>query len=293
MYLEGFLDELRLLYGRSDNTVDAYFQDLNAVIQIVGDIKPLIELDEGDLREAISLYSIDHAPSSVARLQVALRAFYQYLIYSGHRDTSPMEGIENVRALTNLPDVLSIDEVIRLLEACDLNTPIGIRDRLILEFMYGSGLRVSEVIAARVDDIDLELGLLRVNGKGERTRVVPLASTTRASLSDYIFNGIRSTFLVGGKRREEVFISTRGGVISRQYVWQIVVKYGRAAGINTPLHPHTLRHSCATHMLNAGADIRAIQVLLGHVSIATTQIYTHVTPERLLEVYRTSHPRAI
>ena len=292
-YFEGFLDELRLLYGRSDNTVDSYFQDLSAVSHIVGSSKAIVDLDEGDLREVLSLYSIDHAPSSVARMQVTLRAFFQYLIHSGYRSTSPMEKIENIRTPTNLPDVLSIQEVVKLLEACDLSTPIGLRDRLILEFMYGSGLRVSEVIAVKVDDIDLEQGVLRVNGKGGRIRVVPLASSTRNMLSRYLFEGVRSTFLIGKVRREEVFISSRGGVISRQYVWQLVVKYGKHAGIETAIHPHTLRHSCATHMLNAGADIRTIQVLLGHVSISTTQIYTHVSPEHLLEVYRTSHPRAL
>ena len=292
-YLEGFLDELRLLYGRSENTIDSYFQDLSTLARIVGASRALIDLDEEDLRSAIGLYSIDHAPTSVARLQVTLRAFFQYLIHEHYRSSSPMEKIESVRAPLNLPEVLSIEEIVRLLEGCNLETQRGMRDRLILEFMYGSGLRVSEVVSAKVDDIDFEQGVLRVNGKGGRIRVVPLATSTRKLLQRYLFEGIRSSFLIGKARREEIFLSTRGGIISRQYIWQIVVKYGKAAGIQAPLHPHTLRHSCATHMLNAGADIRTIQVLLGHVSISTTQIYTHVTPEHLLEVYRTSHPRAM
>ncbi|MDA8277914.1 MAG: tyrosine recombinase [Actinomycetota bacterium] len=292
-YLDGFLDELRLLYGRSENTIDSYFQDLSTLSRIVGASRALIDLDEEDLRSAISLYAIDHAPSSVARLQVTLRAFFQYLIHEHYRASSPMEKIESVRAPVNLPEVLSIEEIVRLLECCNLETQRGMRDRLILEFMYGSGLRVSEVVSAKVDDIDFEQGVLRVNGKGSRIRVVPLATSTRKLLQRYLFDGIRSSFLIGRVRREEIFLSTRGGIISRQYVWQIVVKYGKAAGIQAPLHPHTLRHSCATHMLNAGADVRTIQVLLGHVSISTTQIYTHVTPEHLLEVYRTSHPRAM
>ncbi len=292
-YVDGFLDELRLLYGRSDSTVDSYFQDLNSVSRVVADAKAVIDLDEGDLREVISLYSIDHAPSSVARMQVTLRAFFQFLIHEGYRTSSPMEKIENVRTPATLPEVLSIQDVVRLLEACDLGTSVGVRDRLILEFMYGSGLRVSEVIASRVDDIDFEQRVIRVIGKGGRTRVVPLASSTHSLLGRYLLEGVRSSFLIGKIRREEVFLSTRGRVVSRQYVWQLVVKYGKIAGIESSLHPHTLRHSCATHMLNAGADIRTIQVLLGHVSISTTQIYTHVTPEHLLEVYRTSHPRAL
>ncbi|AUD93653.1 Integrase/recombinase (XerD/RipX family) [Bifidobacterium breve] len=197
-----------------------------------------------------------------------------------------------------LPDVLSVDEVSRLLDAAAVGgstDPVVLRDKALLEFMYATGCRVSEAVGTNLDDIDLEEKVVRLMGKGSKQRLVPLGSYARNSVVVYLNAGRgelerRSTAKV--PERRALFLNKRGKRISRQSVWEIVKTAGERAGITKPLHPHTLRHSFATHLIQGGADVRTVQELLGHASVTTTQIYTHVSPEALIETYLTAHPRA-
>ena len=290
--IEGYLDELRLLYGRSSNTVDAYYRDLrkvNEMLVIQG--KGFLGAQDCDVRELLLKLKSEMADSSIARLMSVLRNFYRWLVDSGSLDSSPVGDIEVPKIPYLLPEVISTEEVERLIAAIDVRSATGMRDRVIVELLYGSGLRVSEATSLDLNDLVDSQGIIRVIGKGQKTRLVPLTGICESVLSNYIFDGYRST-LQGDKRTAAVFLSTRGTRLSRQAIWQMVRNYALNAGIRTAIHPHTLRHSCATHMVNGGADIRVVQELLGHSSLATTQIYTHVNPERLQSVYRKCHPRA-
>lgn len=291
-YIEGYLEELRLVFGRANATIDAYYQDLgnlSAVLENLG--SNLLSADSRVIGIAIDQLGSRLATTSLVRLISVARGFYRYLLNIGAINLSPLEGLEVPKAPLYFPEVLEIHEVEALLDVINLGTDYGVRDRAMLELAYGSGLRASEVIGANVDDLDLEEALARVRGKGDKFRIVPLTPLSVSMLRRYIYEGARSN-LEGHSRSSALFYSSRSKRISRQALWQIVKKYALLAGIRTSIHPHTLRHSCATHMVAGGADIRSVQELLGHSSITTTQIYTHITPTRLLEVYRASHPRA-
>ncbi len=290
--IDGYLDELRLVYGRSSNTVEAYYADLLRASEGLAERgTSLTGAGPGQLAEMISSLRGRFADSTLARMASTLRNFYAFLVDTGSLAASPMEEVEAPRAPYLLPDVLSVEQVEALLAAVDMGRPGGLRDRTIIEVLYGSGLRVSEAAALDLEDFLEDDGLLRVTGKGEKTRVVPLTPPASRLLGEYIYGGQRARSL---RRRSEpaVFVSLRGSRLTRQAIWQMIRKHALMAGLGGGIHPHTLRHSCATHMVNGGADIRVVQELLGHASVATTQIYTHVEPARLLAVYRGSHPRA-
>ena len=230
------------------------------------------------------------ASSSIARKMTAVRCFIKYLISQGEIRKSPLDAIPATKPPKRLPKTLDVNEIARLLAAPDISDDLGLRDRAMLETLYATGLRVSELISLKTDDVNLKTGFVRCIGKGSKQRVVPIGEIAARLIEQYIDRSRGR--LAKGERSEYLFLSNLGRPMSRVRFWMIVKKHGRAAGIRKPITPHTLRHSFATHLLERGADLRSIQEMLGHASIATTEVYTHVTRDHLREVYREAHPRA-
>jgi integrase/recombinase XerD len=251
----------------------------------------LLELRQGELSQFIvKLRGQGLAARSVARSVHAVRGFYRYAVREGLIESDPMENLRAPRAFRGLPKFLSAREVEALLAAPDTSTALGLRDRAILETLYASGLRVSELIALKPQDVDLELGLLRCLGKGLKERIVPVGSAAREWVGRYVADARGA--LVRRSRAAQLFVNHHGGPLSRMGLWGIVRRHAVTSGVARKLTPHVLRHSFATHLLEHGADLRALQAMLGHADISTTQIYTHVTRERLRRVYDRFHPRA-
>lgn len=295
---EDFLTWLSAERGRSANTLKAYRRDLTAYHRwLVGRGSSVADATEGDVVAYVEqLRALGRAPSSVARALVAVRSLHRFLADEGHASRDPASAVEVPRVPQGLPKALSEEEVENLLAQVVGDEPLARRDRAILEVLYGTGLRISELVGLSLGDLDMESGLLRAFGKGSKERVVPLGRLARQALTAWLAAGGRPALVPARWARrgdaEAVFLNARGGRLSRQGAWGIVRRYGREAGLGQRLTPHVLRHSCATHMLDHGADIRAVQELLGHASISTTQVYTLVTTERLREVYESAHPRA-
>jgi integrase/recombinase XerD len=287
-----YLDHLHAERGLSLNTIAAYQRDLArlaAHAERRGRTSPA--LDAADLAEFIvTLGETGLGPRSAARVVHAVRGFYRFLVREGRIDVDPMENLKAPRAFKALPHYLSPGQVESLLAAPDVSTRFGIRDRTLLEVLYATGLRVSELTALRTSDIDFEIGLVTCLGKGRKERIVPLGSVA----SDWIKRYVAEARPLLGKRRqaETLFLNHHGGRLSRMGVWAIVRRHATTAGIASILTPHVLRHSFATHLLERGADLRSLQAMLGHADISTTQIYTYVTRERLRKVYDQHHPRA-
>jgi integrase/recombinase XerD len=287
--VEAYLDHLNLERGLSINTVASYRQDL---MQFAAGAR--ISDVEGVDRKTITAYLADRrragiSPSSTARFLSALKGLYRFLQLNGWHDHNPGEEVDAPKRWRSLPHYLSVDEVDRLLAAPDTATPRGLRDRAMLEVLYATGLRVSELTNLRLDQIVEDPPLVRVIGKGNKERLVPLGRDAWRLLNEYISQ-------VRPKQNKalspHVFLNNRGGPLTRQRFWQIIKVHARKAGIKRPLHPHVLRHSFATHLLENGADLKSLQMLLGHADISSTQIYTHITEERLKRVYEKYHPRA-
>jgi len=238
----------------------------------------------------ISLSGEGLAARSVARTVHAVRGYYRFLVRESRITADPMENLRAPRAFRPLPRYLTAGQVDTLLEAPDVSTPIGLRDRALLEVLYATGLRVSELIALKPDDVDLDVGLVTAFGKGRKERLVPLGSEARRWVASYLEE--TRAGLLKGRRTDVLFVSNRGARFSRMGVWGIVRRHAVKAGIASILTPHVLRHSFATHLLERGADLRSLQSMLGHADISTTQIYTHVTKERLKQIYDAHHPRA-
>ena len=231
------------------------------------------------------------APSSVARTLVSVRAFYRFLVREGGLDADPTSRVGSPSRPRSIPKAISLEQVERLIESPPRDL-LGRRDTAMLEVLYGAGLRISELIALDVDDVDLDDGVVLVrSGKGGKGRMVPLGSAARKALDDYLVQ-TRPELLGRGRGGAALFLNSRGGRLGRQGCWKVLKSHARTAGLDRLVSPHTLRHSFATHMLDAGADIRVVQELLGHSSLATTQVYTLVSDRHLHEVYVTSHPRA-
>ena len=236
----------------------------------------------------------DLSPATVARMLVALRAFFRFLVREGRLKVDPAAGVGSPRQPRSLPKAIPLDDVERLIEL-PTDDLLGRRDRAILETLYGTGLRISELAALDIDDMDIDDGAVLVrSGKGSKARMVPLGRSARKAVGDYLTRTRPELTRRGTGRASAgaLFLNARGGRLSRQGCWKILKGYARAAGLEGRVSPHTLRHSFATHMLDRGADIRVVQELLGHASLATTQVYTLVSDRRLREVYLTSHPRA-
>ena len=285
--LRAFLDSLAIERGLSANTIQAYERDLVHHLRFLSTqgITDLGAVEESQLIVYVGrLRRSGAAPATVMRKVSALRTFYRYLVREEAIAADPTAALPSGRLLRRLPSVLSIEEVGLLLDQPDPGTPRGLRDRAMLEMLYATGLRVSELVGMKRGDVNLDLGLVRCIGKGSKERIVPAGRPAIEAVRSYL-----------DSRRDvapHLFLGNKGRPISRVAVWRIVGRYARAAGIRTSISPHALRHSFATHMLDGGADLRAIQELLGHASIVTTQIYTHVSVDHLREVHRAYHPRA-
>lgn len=296
--VEEFLTWLAAEKGRSANTLAAYRRDLTAYCDWLRTRN--LDLDEVrsvDLDAYVGeLRARGFAPSTVKRSTVAVRSLHRFRSDEGLAPTDPSVGVETPRVPSGLPKALTEAEVLSLLDQVEGESAIARRDRAILEVLYGTGARISEVCALGLGDVDLEAGLLRLFGKGSKERVVPIGRFARVALMQWLDEQGRGQLAPESFARrsdaDAVFLNARGGRLSRQGVWTIVKKYGDEAGLGDRLSPHVLRHSCATHMLDHGADIRAVQELLGHASIATTQVYTMVSNDRLFAVYEAAHPRA-
>ena len=287
--------------GLAKATVSAYESDLNkyvAWLQTHGITKP-DDIAKQDVEDYIAALDADgESARSKARRLASIHEFHRFALAQHAVSADVAASVKAPKGASVLPDVLSVDEVSRLLDAAAVGgstDPVVLRDKALLEFMYATGCRVSEAVGTNLDDIDLEEKVVRLMGKGSKQRLVPLGSYARNSVVAYLNAGRgelerRSTAKV--PERRALFLNKRGKRISRQSVWEIVKTAGGRAGITKPLHPHTLRHSFATHLIQGGADVRTVQELLGHASVTTTQIYTHVSPEALIETYLTAHPRA-
>jgi len=289
---------LRVERGRSVNTLNAYRLDLRAYVAWLDDRRLTIaEVTEADLTEYVAhLKASGRAASSLKRSLVAVRGLHRFLATETEGVVDPAAELEMPKVPRGLPKALSEKEVERLLDAVVGDDPLARRDRVILEVLYGTGLRISELVGLSLADLDLDAGLLRAFGKGAKERIVPLGSHAIRALVAWLGPGGRPDLEPDRWARrgdaEAVLLNTRGGRLSRQGAWIVVHRAGQRVGLGDRLSPHVLRHSCATHMLDHGADIRTVQELLGHASISTTQVYTLVSTDRLLSVYRAAHPRA-
>jgi integrase/recombinase XerD len=295
--VEDFLNWLAAARGRSDNTLKAYRRDLRGYgvwLSALG--TSLADVREADITAFIGhLRAQGKAPSSVARMTVAVRSLHRFLCLEDNADLDPGAAVETPRVPASLPKALTEEEVTTLIESVSGSEPADLRDRAMLEVLYGTGVRISELVGLSLADVDLDAALLRAFGKGEKERIVPLGRLARQALADWYDRGRPRMEPKRWARRDDegaVFLNTRGRRLSRAGAWLAVKKHGERVGLGERLSPHVLRHSCATHLLEHGADIRAVQELLGHASISTTQVYTKVTTERLWQVYERAHPRA-
>lgn len=302
-WVSGFVAREALERGLSDNTIAAYRRDLRAWARYVGHagVDPRAASPEDvteyldRLRSGSAPFGRRFAPTTVARMLVAVRSFHRYLVAEGHLSSDPTAAVGTPKKPRPVPRAISVRAVERLLEVPPADDLLGRRDRAILETLYGAGLRISELVGLDVDDVDLGSGTILVrSGKGSKSRRVPIGRAARRALGDYLGVARPELLLRGAGRGASgaTFLNARGGRLSRQGCWKILKGHARVAGLGEVVSPHTLRHSFATHMLDAGADIRVVQELLGHASLATTQVYTLVSGTRLREVYLASHPRA-
>ena len=291
--LREYLDHLRVERGLAPNSLIAYGHELDRLARYAdGRGKAALAMRQRDLSEFIGwLRERGLSARSVARAVHCLRGFYRFAVREGKLAADPMENLKAPRAFRALPRYLSTAEVEGLLAAPDVATPLGVRDRAMLEVLYATGLRVSELIGLRPSDVDLQIGVLTCFGKGRKERLVPLGREAGRWVERYA-REVRGGLIGSRPQPAVLFVSLRGGRLSRMGVWGIVRRHAVAAGVAKVLTPHVLRHSFAKHLLERGADLRAWQAMLGHADISTTQIYTHVSRERLRKIYDQYHPRA-
>jgi len=293
--ISSFLTHVQVEKGLAVNTLSAYRRDLAKFEDFAKKRKlALVAVKRDDLVDFLaSLYRQKLESKTVARHLVTLRNFFRHAQVEESITEDPTAHLESPKIRRSLPGYLRLDEVEKLLELPDQTTPLGLRDRAMLEVLYSTGLRVSELTSLRVMDLDTKVGCVRCIGKGDKERIVPVGRKALAIVEKYLRHG--RIALIGTTRGTAgafLFVNRRGGRISRVGVWKIFSSYGRKAGLRVPLTPHMLRHSFATHLLERGADLRSVQLMLGHSDISTTQIYTHVVEERLKQIYKAHHPRA-
>jgi len=287
--VESFLNYLVVERGLSKNSVEAYRNDLSSFFLEVR--RDPLDVKRDEIRQYLSTQKKGGmSGSTTARRLVTLRNLYRFLLLEKIAVEDPTENIESPRSIKSLPSYLTEEEVERLLEAPDTKKPLGVRDKTMLELFYATGIRVSELATLNMDGLNMMAGYILVMGKGSKERIVPFGEVAGDWMKTYI-TGSRLKILKD-KESKGLFITARGKVMSRQNIWMLLERYARIAGITKHLSPHTLRHSFATHLLRHGADLRSLQILLGHSDISTTQIYTHIEQERLKEVYKKYHPRA-
>lgn len=288
--LDEFIHQLRVEKGLAENTILAYNRDL---ITFYDFLKlrgiSFSQVNQEDLVSFMGEKRTLLSPKSLARCLVSIRMFYRFLASEGKVETNPARLLGIPKMYQHLPNVLSRDEVVALLLQPNTETLVGKRDGAILELLYATGLRVTELIGLKLSNINLEVGCIRTIGKGSKERIIPMGSKAMASLKDYLANGRPSLLRQGSF--PNIFLNSRGKPMSRQGLWKIIKNYALKAGITRSVTPHTVRHSFATHLLEGGADLRSVQIMLGHSDISTTQIYTHVARERLKEIHEKYHPR--
>lgn len=285
--IDRFLDHLWLTDGLSANTLAAYRRDLSKLQKQLLDC-PLEQANHAQLQQALLAGFEREKPATRARQLSCLRRFYQYLLSSGQRADDPSLHLDNPRLGQRLPKTLSEAQVEVLLQAPDVTTPLGLRDRAMFEVLYATGLRVSELVGLTLQQLDMVTGLIITRGKGNKERMVPLGEIALDWLERY-FREARA-LLLAGAQCDAVFVTQRKAGMSRQMAWHLIASYASAQGL-PPVGPHMLRHAFATHLVNHGADLRVVQLLLGHSDISTTQIYTHVARERLKQLHAQHHPR--
>ena len=295
---EEFLAWMLAEKGRSANTLAAYRRDLAGYVHWLTERGADLGTVDAELltRFVNDRRESGAAESSIARQLAAIRMLHRFLAVEGRRAADPSSDVEGVKVPSGIPKPLTELEVTSLLDAVVGNDPIHHRDRALLELLYATGARISEACGLSIGDLDVDARLVRLYGKGAKERIVPYGSAAAGAIDDWFSPRGRARFVPARWQRrgdaEAVFLNLRGGRLTRQAAWLVVKKYGRAAGIGGEISPHVLRHSCATHLLDHGADLRVVQEMLGHASISTTQVYTRVSQERLFDVYRAAHPRA-
>jgi len=289
--IDDFLTHIRVERRLAAHTVESYARDLGRLAGFAGTCRrPVDALTRPDLEAFVrTLLSDGLSPRSVARLVAATRGFYRHLVREGVITASPADDLRAARPWPTLPACLSIEEVDRLLTAANGTTPIDLRDRAMTELLYATGLRVSELVSLSAAHVNLQAGYLTTTGKGDKQRLVPVGDEAAAWLRRYVQEARPA--LLRGRSASRLFVNARGGPLSRVGFWKILKGRGVAAGLTRSLSPHVLRHSFATHLLERGADLRAIQMMLGHTDLSTTQIYTHVLEGRIRAVYDRHHPR--
>lgn len=288
--LDAFCDTLWLEEGLSKNTLSSYRRDLQKVSTWLAQRqRNLFSATHTDLLDFLAQQMPHLQASSTSRLLSSVRRFYQYALRQGTIHADPSLLIERPKLPRRLPKSLTEAEVEALLRAPDDHTALGVRDRAMLETLYASGLRVSELVNLKLAEISLDMGVVRVMGKGAKERLAPLGEQALDSVQHYL-KSARAT-LLGTRQSDALFITGRGSAMTRQMFWYLIKRYAVLGGVRKPLSPHTLRHAFATHLLNHGADLRVVQMLLGHVDISTTQIYTHIARERLQQLHAKHHPR--
>ena len=294
-FVAAFLDYLGFEKGLTANTQAAYRRDLEKFLAFLKKRKPdILHWEDISKRDIIGFlaWQMDEgaAYSTVARSLSTIKSFYKFMVMEDHLAVNPTTDLETPKINRKLPKVLSIEEVDKLIEQCNVMLPLGLRDRAMLELMYGTGLRVSEMLSLQIDDINFTAGFLRCFGKGRKERIVPVNNSTITWTERYITRSRRE--LVRNQYERTLFLNAHGRAMTRQGFFKILAGYAQKSGIKKEITPHTLRHSFATHLLENGADLRAVQEMLGHADISTTQIYTHITRSHLREVYQQCHPRA-
>lgn len=292
--VEDFLTHLTVERRLAANSIESYARDLGGLgVFAVGQGRPIEALERQMLEAYVrEMMAQGRSPRSVARAIACFRGFYRFLVLDARLKASPADDLRPPKAWKALPRYLSVEEVDRLIAQPDVSTPRGIRDRALIELLYATGMRVSELIAVRPMDINLDASYLTCTGKGDKQRIVPMGDQAAAWVDRYVKDARH--VLLGRRRSNRLFVNARGGGpgLTRVGFWKILKAYARKAGLTSTLSPHTLRHSFATHLLDRGADLRAIQMMLGHADLSTTQIYTHVLEQRLRTVYDRFHPRA-
>jgi integrase/recombinase XerD len=290
--IDAYLDHLRIERRLSPKTVESYSHDLVLLDRFaLGSERTVEQLERADLERFVrDLMSTGMSPRSVARIVACVRGFYRFLAVDRRLSSNPSEDLRAPRAWPALPKCLGLDEVDRLLAQPDVTVPLGVRDRELIEVLYATGMRVSELVSLRQADLNLEAGYLVCIGKGNKQRLIPIGDTATDWVRRYQREARPTLLRKGASPR--LFLNARGGALSRVGFWKILKGHARRAGLPRDVSPHVLRHSFATHLLDRGADLRAIQMMLGHADLSTTQIYTHVLETRLRAVYDRFHPRA-
>ncbi|MES2298983.1 MAG: site-specific tyrosine recombinase XerD [Pseudomonadota bacterium] len=292
--IDDFCDQLWLEQGLARNSLDAYRRDLRLFAQWLAHKHParasLHAVQGADVAAYFAARHAESKPSSANRRLSVLKRFYQFALRAGQVAQDPCLKMVSARQPQRFVHTLSEQQVEALLGAPDVATALGLRERTMLELMYASGLRVSELVGIKLVELSMNDGVLRITGKGSKTRLVPFGQQARLWLERYLKDA--RGLILDGQIDDAVFVTGRGGPMTRQMFWILIKKHALRAGISAPLSPHTLRHAFATHLLNHGADLRVVQLLLGHADISTTQIYTHVARERLKQLHAAHHPRA-